>query len=150
MLLFHLWGGGWGHPSSIKATLTGRSASIVASLLGLTLTGVLTPLLFRFLKFLGLAAFYVGFILIMPTLAATSAGYCATEMVLVLHLLTIFSFLLALYLEHASTLPITVGRLAGYTLIICRMTVETIWAPLPSEGGSPSCAPTAHRGLSEA
>ena len=85
----------------------------MASPLGFILTGVVTPLLFRFLKFLGLPAFYVSFIFIMPTLAAMSARHRAAEMVLVLHLLTILGFLLLLHLKHASTPPVTVGRVVG-------------------------------------
>ena len=57
-------------------------------------------------------------------------------MVLVLNLLTIFSFLRALQLEHAHTSPITVGHVAGFTLIGRRTTVKTILgAPLPLEEG---------------
>ena len=108
---------GCGPSSSNRVTLTGGSPRIVPSPLGFTLSGVLTPLLFRFLEFVGLAAFYVAFIFIMPTFAAISAHYRAAQVVLVLHLLTIFSFLPALQLEHANTSPITVGCMAGSTLM---------------------------------
>ena len=79
-----------------------------ASPLGATFTAVFPPFFFRFIMFFGFAALYVAFIFIMPTLAAISARDHAPEMVLVLHLLPILSFLLALQLEEASTLPITV------------------------------------------
>ena len=71
----------------------------------------------------------------MPTLAAISARDRAVEMVLVLHLLTILSILLALQLEHASTLPSTVWRVAGCTLIGCRSAVVKIGGPFTIEGG---------------
>ena len=74
------------------------------------------------------------FIFIMPKFAATSACYCAAEMVLVLHLLTIFSFLRAFQLEHARTSPITVGRVAGSTLILRRTNVEKIRGPFTLVG----------------
>ena len=61
---------------------------------------------------------------IVPTFAATFTCYCAAEVVLVLHPLTIFGFLCARQLEHARTSPITVGRVAGSTLIVRRRTVE--------------------------
>ena len=86
-------------------------------------------LLLCFLEFLGLAAFHVAFIFVIPTFATTSACYPAAEMVLVLHLLTIFIFLLALQLQHASTLPITVGRVAGSTPIVRNTTVEKVRSP---------------------
>ena len=94
-----------------------------------TLTSVPTPLLFSFLMFFGFAAFYVAFIFIMPLFAAISACYRAAEMVLLLHLLTISGFLRAVQLQHARTSPITVGRLAGSTLIVRRTTVEKIRGP---------------------
>ena len=71
----------------------------------------------------------MAFILIMPTLAAASARYCPGEMVLVLHLMTIFSFLLALQLEHASSPATTVGHGAGSILIVRGTTVEKIRSP---------------------
>ena len=71
----------------------------------------------------------------MPPLAAKSARYRAAEIVLVLYLLTIFSFLHALQLEHARTSPITVGRPAGSSLIVRRTTVEKIRRPFTFGGG---------------
>ena len=85
----------------------------------------------------------------MPMLAAIWARYRAAELVLVLHLLTIFGFLLALQLEQASTSPITVARVAGSMLIFRMTTVEKIGAPLPLEAGSPSYVSTAHCGPSK-
>ena len=112
-----------------------------------TFTGVLMPLFFRFLMFLGLVAFYVAFIFIMPTLAAISTRCRATEMVLVLQLLTILSFLLALQLEQARTPPITVGRVARSTFIVRRTTIEKIRGPFAfGGGGSPSRVSTVHLG----
>ena len=70
-----------------------------------------------------------------PTLAAISAHYRAAEMVPVLHLLTIFSFLLALQLEHSSSPSITLGRVAWSTFIVRRMAVEDIRGPF-TIGGS--------------
>ena len=70
--------------------------------------------------------FYVAFIFIMPTLAAIPACDRAAEVVLVFHLLTIFCFLLALQLEHASASLVTVGRLARSTFVVRRRTVEKI------------------------
>ena len=93
------------------------------------------PFFFLFLKFSGFAAFHVSFILIMPTLAATSARYRAAEIILVLHLLTIPIFMLALQLEHASTSPIILGHVVGSTFVVRRTTVKPIGAPLPLEGG---------------
>ena len=78
----------------------------------------------------------MAFIFIMPMLAAISARYRAAEMVLPLHPLTIFSFLLALELEHASTRPITVGHVAGSTLIVRRTTLEKISGPFTIRGGA--------------
>ena len=122
----------------------------MASPLGFTLTGVRTPLIFNCLNFFGFAAFYVAFILIMPTIVAISARYRAPEMVLVLHYLTIFSFLLALQLEYASDLPITLGRVARSTLVVRRTTVEKIRDPVTIGGwGCASCVSTAHRSPSQ-
>ena len=99
------------------------------------LTGGLTPFLSRFLMFFGFAAFDVAVILTIPPLAAISARYRAAETVWVLYLLTIFSFLCALQLEHARTSPITVRRVAGSTRIVRRTTVEKIGAPFTFGGG---------------
>ena len=107
----------------------------MASHLGFTVSGSLTLLLFRFLEFLGLAAFCMAFIFIMPTFTAISARYRAAEMVLLLHLLTIFCFLRALQLEHARTSSITFGRVAGSTLIVRRTTVKEIRGPFTLGGG---------------
>ena len=107
----------------------------MATPLRFTFTGVLTPLLFRFLECLGLAAFYVAFCFIMLTLAAISARYLAAEMVLVLHLMSIFCFLRALQLEQASTSPITLGGVAGSNLIVRIMTVGKIRGPCTIGGG---------------
>ena len=84
-----------------------------------------------------------------------SACYHAAEMVLVLHVLTIFSFLLALQMEHAGTLPITVGRMVGATLIVRRTAVEKIRGPFTFRGGglpqmfqlSPAALPRVRVGL---
>ena len=127
--------GGWG-PSSSRVTLTLRTSRVRAPPYGSpALTGGLRPFLFRFLEFFGFAAFDVAFIFMMPPLAAKTARYRAAELGLVLYLLTIFSFLRALQLEHARTSPITVGRVAGSTFIICRTTVEKIGGPFIFEGG---------------
>ena len=56
-------------------------------------------------------------------------------MVLVLRLLTIFSFLLALQLEHASSSPITVGRLVRFTFVVRRTAVEKIRGSFTLGGG---------------
>ena len=110
----------------------------MASSLGINFSGVVTPLLFRFLVFLELAAFLMAFIFIILTFAATSARYHAAEMVLVLHLLTIFGFLRALQLERARTSPFTVRSVAGCTLIVRRTTVEKIRGPFTLGEGAPS------------
>ena len=142
-------GEGSGPSSFTRVTLSGESPKVLASPLGFTLAGVLTLLLFRFLEFLALAAFHLAFIFIMPTFAAISARYRAAEMVLVLHLLTFFTSLLVLQLQHASTLAITVGRVAGSTLIVRRATVEKITGPFTLRGGgSPSHVSTVHHGPS--
>ena len=118
--------------------------------LGFTLCGVLTPLLFGFLVFLGLAAFHMAFIFIMPMFAATCAHYRAEEEVQALHLLTMFGFLLALQLEHARISRIKVGGVAGSTLIVRRTTAEKNNPPFTlGGGGSESYVSTAHRGLSQ-
>ena len=123
----------------------------MASPLRFTLTSIPTPFLFCFLKFLRFALFYVACILIVLALAAISASCRAAEMVLVLHLFTICSFLLALQLEQASTPPITVGRVTGSPPILCRTVVEKIRAPLPLEGGHSfmcfNCPPQPFPGL---
>ena len=113
------------------------------------LTGCLTPFLLWFLESFEFLPFYVAFIFIMPPFAAISARYRAAGKVLVLYLLTIFSVLRVLRLEHARTSPITVGRVAGSTLIVRRTTVEKIRAPLPLGGGSQSCASAIHYGPSK-
>ena len=71
----------------------------------------------------------------MPPFAASSALYRAAKLVLVLSLLTIFGFLRALQLEHARTSPITVGHVAGSTLIVRKTTVEKIRGPFTFGGG---------------
>ena len=86
--------------------------------------------------FLRFGAFYMAFIFIVPPLAAVSAHSHAAEMVLLLYLLTIFSFLRALQLEHARTSSITVGCMAGSTLIVRRTTVEKIGGHFTFGGGS--------------
>ena len=130
-------GGGEGLLSSTRVTVTGGSPRVLASPLRFTLTGVLTPLSFCFLVFLGLAAFYVAFIFMMPTLTTISARYRASEMVWVVHLVIIFFFLLVLQLEQASTRPITVGRVAGSTFIVRRTTAEKITGPFTIRRGVP-------------
>ena len=70
--------------------------------------------------------FRLAFILVMWTLAATSAGNRAAELVLVFHLLTILGFLLALKLQQAGASPITVGRMARSTFVVRRTIVEKI------------------------
>ena len=92
----------------------------------------------------------MAFIFIMLTFTAIFARYRAAEMVLVLHLLTIFGFLCALQLEHACTLCNTVGCLAGSTLIVRRTTVEKILGALyPWRGGCQSYVSTARHGPSD-
>ena len=142
-LLFHQWGGLRTFVLH-KVTLTLTSRVRPPPFRSTTLTGVLTPFLFHFFQFFGFAGFYVAFILIMPPLAAISARYRAAEMVLVLHLLIIFGFLRALQLKDARTLPISVGRVAGSTLIVRGTTVEKIWGPFTfGGGGSQLCASAA-------
>ena len=144
-------GGGRVPSSYTRVTLARKCPWSATSPLGfITLTGVLTPPPFRFFVFLGFAAFDVAFILIMLTLAAISACYRTAEIVLVLHLLTIFSFLLALQLEQARTTPIKVGRVAGSYLLVRRTAVERIGGPFTvGGGGSPSYVSTDHRGPSQ-
>ena len=99
--------------------------------------------------FLGFAAFYAAFTFIMPTLAALAARYRAAELVMLLHLLTILSFLSGLYFEQARTSPITVGRVARSTFVVRRAIVEKIRGPFAFGGGSSSCVSTAHLGPSQ-
>ena len=114
--------GGCGGPaSSNRVTLTGGSRGITVSPLVVTFTGVIPRFFLCFIMFFGSTAFYVAFIFIMPTLAATSASYCAAEIVLVLLLLSILSLLLALQLEQAGSSPIAVGPVAWCTFIVRRM-----------------------------
>ena len=56
-----------------QVTATGESPRIVASPLRFTLTGVLTPLLFRFLEFLRLLALCVAFIFKMQTVSTSGS-----------------------------------------------------------------------------
>ena len=53
------------------------------------------------------------------------------------HLLAIFTFLCAFQLEHARTLSITLGRVAGSTFIVRRTTVESIRGRFTFQGGVP-------------
>ena len=122
-------------PPGLPLPLPWEPPGFMASPLEFTLSGVLTPLLFRFLEFLGLTAFYMAFIFIMATFAAISAHYRAAEMVLVLHLRTIFGILRVFQLEHARISPITVGRVARTTLIVRRTTVQKIRGPFTLGGG---------------
>ena len=55
-----------------------------------------------------------------------------------LYSLAIFSFLRALQPEYAHTSPLTVGRMAGSTLIVRRMTVKKIGGPFTFGGGGVS------------
>ena len=131
-------GGSWGASSSTRVpiTRTMETPRVITSFLRLTLSGVLKLLLFRFLVFLGRAALYMAFIFRMPIFPAISVRYRAAEMVLVLYVLIIFGFLCALQLEHALSSPITVGRMAGSTLIVRRTTVEKNTGPFTLGGGS--------------
>ena len=121
---------GRGASSFIRVTLTRGSPTIAAAPLDSTLTGIVTPLLFCFLMFIGFAVFYGAFIV-----AAISARSRTAEMVPVLHRLTVFTFLLALQLEHASTPPTTVGGVAASTLVVRRTAVEKISGFFACGGG---------------
>ena len=118
-----------------RVTLTRGSPRVTASPIRVTLTGLPPPFFFHLLMLFGFAAFYLAFILVMPTFAAISACNRVAEMVLVFHLLTIFCYLLALQLEHASASPIIVRGVARSTFVACRTTVENIRDPFAIGGG---------------
>ena len=65
----------------------------------------------------------------MLMLASISARNRAAELVLVFHLFTILGFLLALMLQQASVLSITVGRVARSTCVGCKTTAEKTTSP---------------------
>ena len=75
----------------------------------------------------------------MHTVAAVLARNCATEMVRVFYLLTIFRLLLELKLGEIRGSPITFMAVAGSSIVVPQTTVNRLGAALPLEGGGVSC-----------
>ena len=75
-------------------------------------------------QFITLALFYVALVLVVATFATRPTGDGTPEVILMVHCFSIFSVLLSVQLQHASTSMIGVRGMTRPPLVIYRFTVE--------------------------